>query len=63
MVCLFAMKKKATRRIRDWSEYNTSLKRGGSLKNWISSEAIANWTTDELNGESVALSDLYRPGD
>jgi len=55
MVCLFAVKKKATRRIRDWGEYNASLKKRGSLKIWISSEAIANWTTDELNGKSGAI--------
>jgi hypothetical protein len=57
------MKKKAARRIRDWSEYNASLKKRGSLVILISSVAIAYWTTDELKGESGALSDLYRPGD
>jgi Transposase DDE domain len=48
------MKKKATYRIRNWSEYNASLKKRGSLKIWISSEAIANWTTDELTREPGA---------
>src|SRR5262245_31816120 len=45
------MKEKSAYRIRNWSEYNASLKKRGSLKMWISSEAIANWTTDELTGE------------
>ena len=48
------MKKKSTYRIRNWSEYNASLKKRGSLKIWISSEAIADWTTDELTGEPGA---------
>jgi hypothetical protein len=48
------MKKKATYHIRNWSEYNALLKQRGSLKIWISSEAIANWTTDELTGEPGA---------
>jgi Transposase DDE domain len=48
------MKKKATYRIRNWSEYNASLKQRGSLTIWISSEAVANWTTDELTGEPGA---------
>ena len=45
------MKKKATYRIRNWREYNRALKQRGSLTIWISSEAIAHWTTDELTGE------------
>lgn len=48
------MKKKSTYRIRNWSEYNASLKRRGSLNIWISSEAVENWTTDELTGEPGA---------
>jgi IS5 family transposase len=48
------MKKKATYRIRNWSEYNASLKQRGSLTIWISSEAVANWTTDELTEEPGA---------
>jgi hypothetical protein len=44
------MKKKATYRIRNWSEYNASLKQRGRLTIWVSSEAVKNWTTDELNG-------------
>ena len=48
------MKKKTAYRIRNWSEYNASLKQRGSLTIWISSEAIANWTPDELTGEPGA---------
>jgi Transposase DDE domain len=47
--------------IRKWSEYNASLKKRGSGAIWISSEATANWTTDELTGEpgaSPAYTDL-----
>ena len=48
------MKKKSTYSIRNWSEYNASLKQRGSLTIWVSSEAIANWTTDELTGDRGA---------
>ena len=48
------MKKKTTYRIRNWGEYNRALKQRGSLTFWISSEAIANWTTEELTGERGA---------
>src|SRR5262245_37426830 len=48
------MKKKATYRIRNWSEYNASLKRRGRLTIWVSSQDVANWTTDELTGEPDA---------
>jgi hypothetical protein len=44
------MKKKPTYRIRNWSEYNASLRQRGSLTIWVSSEAVANWTTEELTG-------------
>src|SRR5499433_2898507 len=44
------MKKKPTYRIRNWSEYNASLRQRGSLTIWVSSEAIENWTTEELTG-------------
>jgi hypothetical protein len=40
--------KKPMRHIRNWSEYNASLKQRGSLAIWVSSEAVENWTTDEL---------------
>ena len=46
--------KKPTYRIRNWSEYNASLKQRGSLTIWVSPEAVANWTTDELTGEPGA---------
>jgi len=45
--------KKPTYRIRNWSEYNASLKQRGSLTIWVSPEAVKNWTTDELTGEPV----------
>jgi hypothetical protein len=48
------MKKKTTYCIRNWSEYNASLKKLGSLTIWVSSEAVENWTTDELTGEPGA---------
>lgn len=48
------MKKKTAFRIRNWSEYNASLKQRGSLTVWVSSEAVENWTTDELTGEQGA---------
>ena len=48
------MKKKSTFRIRNWSEYNASLKQRGSLTIWVSSDATANWTTDDLTGEPGA---------
>ena len=46
--------KKPTYRIRNWSEYNASLKQRGSLTIWVSPEAVKNWTTDELTGEPGA---------
>ena len=48
------MKKKITYSIRNWSEYNASLKQRGSLTVWVDSKATANWTTDELTGEPGA---------
>jgi Transposase DDE domain len=48
------MKKKPTYPIRNWSEYNASLKQRGSGAIWVSFDAIANWTTDELTGEPGA---------
>jgi IS5 family transposase len=48
------MKKKTAFRIRNWSEYNASLRKRGSLTVWVSSEAVENWTTDELTGEQGA---------
>lgn len=48
------MKNKATYRIRNWNKYNAALKQRGSLTVWVSSEAVKNWTTDELTGEPGA---------
>ena len=48
------MKKKPTYRIRNWSEYDTSLRHRGSLTFWISQELIDNWTTEEKTGERGA---------
>src|SRR5215211_2380444 len=48
------MKKPTRYRIRNWPDYNRSLKQRGSLAIWISDEAIANWTSDELTGEPGA---------
>jgi hypothetical protein len=48
------MKKKITYPIRNWSEYNASLKQRGSLTVWVNSDATANWTTDDLTGEPGA---------
>jgi len=47
--------KKPMRHIRNWSEYNASLKQRGSLAIWVSSEAVENWTTDELTGKPGAV--------
>jgi len=48
------MKKKTAFRIRNWGEYNASLRKRGSLTIWVSSEAVENWTTDELTGQQGA---------
>ena len=48
------MKKRPTYRIRDWSQYNASLKQLGRLIIRVSSKAVENWTTDELTGEPGA---------
>ncbi len=45
------MKKKPAYRIRNWSEHNSSLKQRGRLTIWVSSEAVENWTADELTGQ------------
>jgi hypothetical protein len=44
------MKNKPTYRIRNWAEYDTSLRRRGSLTFWISQELIENWTMKEKSG-------------
>src|SRR5215210_4858996 len=48
------MKTKATYRIRNWAEYDTSLRRRGSLTFWISQELIEDWATTEKSGERGA---------
>jgi len=48
------MKNKPTYRIRNWAEYDTSLRRRGSLTFWISTELLENWTTKEKTGERGA---------
>ena len=44
------MKTKATYRIRNWPEYDTSLRQRGSLTFWVSQELIDNWTSTEKTG-------------
>lgn len=44
------MKKKATYRIRNWRDYNRSLRLRGSLTFWISQELIDNWIVLEQSG-------------
>jgi hypothetical protein len=44
------MKTKAIYRIRNWQEYDTALRRRGSLTFWISQELLDNWTTTQKTG-------------
>jgi len=44
----------STYHIRNWSEYNSSLKQRGYLTIWISPKAVENWMTDELTGQLYA---------
>lgn len=44
------MKTKTKYRIRNWKEYNRSLRRRGSLTFWISDELIDNWIVKEATG-------------
>src|SRR3954470_19138562 len=44
------MKNKPAYRIRNWAEYDTSLRRRGSLSFWISQDLLENWTTKEKSG-------------
>jgi hypothetical protein len=48
------MKNKAHYHIRNWREYDTSLRQRGSLTFWISQELIENWTTKEKSGHRGA---------
>jgi len=47
------MKKKTKYRIRNWSDYNRSLRNRGSLTFWISQELIDNWNEAEQTGERL----------
>src|SRR5207253_2727164 len=44
------MKNRPAYRIRNWTEYDTSLRRRGSLTFWISTDLLENWTTKEKSG-------------
>ena len=48
------MKKKTKYLIRNWSQYNRSLRERGSLTFWISQDLIDNWLTKEKSGERGA---------
>ncbi len=48
------MKKKTKYRIRNWSDYNRSLTKRGSLTFWISQDLIAHWLTTEKSGSRGA---------
>lgn len=48
------MKKTTKYRVRNWGQYNQSLKKRGSLTIWITADAIKNWMNDELTGEPGA---------
>jgi hypothetical protein len=48
------MKKKTTYRLRNWTDYNRSLEKRGSLTVWISDEAVQNWLLKEKTGSRGA---------
>lgn len=48
------MKTKTKYRIRNWTDYNRSLQKRGSLTVWISEEAVGNWLYLEKTGERGA---------
>jgi hypothetical protein len=48
------MKTKATYRIRNWTDYNRSLEKRGSLTIWISDGAVQNWLLPEKTGNRGA---------
>jgi hypothetical protein len=48
------MKPKATYRIRNRTEYDTSLRQRGGLTFWVSEELLGHWTTKEKGGERAA---------
>lgn len=45
------MKKKTKYRLRNWKEYNRSLRNRGSLTFWIKQDLIDNWLEQEVSGE------------
>ena len=51
MVRFFYHGKKAKYRIRNWTDYNRSLRMRGSLTFWISQEIIDTWIVSEQSGE------------
>jgi hypothetical protein len=48
------MKNRPTYRIRNWREYDTSLRKRGSLSFWVSQELIENWMTRDKSGQRGA---------
>jgi hypothetical protein len=48
------MKKKTKYRLRNWKEYNRSLRQRGSLTFWVSEDLLENWLTREKTGERGA---------
>lgn len=52
------MKEKHTYRVRNWSEYNKSLKQRGSLDIWLSEESLKTWFAkkQQKNGRSYIFS-------
>ncbi len=50
MVDFFAMKKKTTYHLRNWTDYNRSLEKRGSLTVWVCDKAVQNWLLKEKTG-------------
>jgi hypothetical protein len=48
------MKKKTTYHLRNWTDYNRSLEKRGSLTVWISDETVQNWLLKEKTSERGA---------
>ncbi len=44
------MKKKTKYRVRNWKDYNRSLRQRGSLTFWISEDLLSNWETKDKTG-------------
>src|SRR5215510_4039618 len=45
------MKKKSTYHLRNWKDYNPSLKQRGSLTFWVSQDVVQGWRNTEKNGK------------